>query len=127
MKKNVIEQEAANGERWPSFTPSGSELFRGLTLVQSSGQTHPRRQRTQRDLATASINITQNAYAAPIVEMNSAETVPKLVGKPAQDNAHVVFFDVMNSVSARGRYRELNVARHTRLFARTQSTLAPPR
>jgi hypothetical protein len=55
-------------------------LFRGLTLVQSSGQAHPRRQRTQRDLATASMNITQNAYAAPIVEMNSAETVPKLVG-----------------------------------------------
>jgi hypothetical protein len=73
MKKNIVEQEAAHGQRRPFLARPGPELFGSLTLDQGSPQAHPWRESAQHDLTVAPRDIAESSREAVVVKMNSAQ------------------------------------------------------
>ena len=104
MKKDVVEQEAPDGNRWPLRAPLGPEMLRDLIAYKESRQTHAWRQRTDCYLSTPAIDVPKKASAATsIIEMDGPEPIPALERKPTEDDLYVFPANVVNTISARDR------------------------
>src|SRR5579863_7440510 len=113
VQKHVIQHKSPDSEPGPFPPGSGAELIRLLPHPKSLCQARSRRQSAQGYIPTTLIDITQSARTtAPIVEVNGSETLPQVSGEAAQDDANVVFADVVDPVSTRTGCRKLNLAWH---------------
>jgi hypothetical protein len=112
VKENVVEHESADRQHRPLMTWLGSKLCGRLTIHQYLPQTQARRQGTQSDLTTPTIDVAENACAATaIIEVNCTQALPKFWGETAQHDAYVFGVDVVESISAGYRLRKLDLWR----------------
>jgi hypothetical protein len=113
VQEHVVEHQPAHRKCRPFLTGPSTERLGRRASRQQAPNAHSRRQCAQRDLATATCHISEHATAsALVVEVDRSEPSPKFVGQMAQNDANIVFVDMMNAIAQRIANGESDVVGH---------------
>ncbi|HST09641.1 MAG TPA: hypothetical protein VLL05_04645, partial [Terriglobales bacterium] len=99
VEENVIKHESADRQRCPFQIWFGTEVRGRLPPQQRSPETQARRQCTQSNLPTPTVDVAKYACStASVVEVYSAQALPKFIWQTAQHNSYVFGIDVVESI-----------------------------
>jgi hypothetical protein len=100
VKEDVIEGESADGQFGPFLASLCAILLGRLPPAENARACDPGRQRAEGDLAPAVVDVSEDPSAdAPIVEMDGAQPLLEVGRQAAQDDADVVFIDVVDAIA----------------------------